>query len=42
LIQRKKEVDPGWYEKRMKMIGDQMGRNKEDDEVISIWYTYFE
>ena len=42
ILDLKKELDEAWWVKRQRMIGDQMGRNKEDDETIEKWYNYIE
>lgn len=42
LLDLKKSIDENWWIKRQKMIGDQMGRNKEDDELIEWWYSFIE
>ncbi len=38
----KKKVNPELWARRQKMIGDQIGQNREDDEFIEKWYPIFE
>lgn len=42
LDQQKREADPELWERRMMMIGDQIGMNKADDAIIEKWYEIFE